>query len=85
MQFKIDIRFHRAEITYFEISKSYAYVKQIQQADYVQRNSLLIKVQVESRLFTKNCITQMEILLVSFLMYVIFHITPVLLLAKLGF
>ena len=29
MQNKIGIRFHRAEITYFEISRLYAYVKQI--------------------------------------------------------
>ena len=33
MQVKIGIRFHPAEITYFEINRSYAYVKQIQQAD----------------------------------------------------
>ena len=46
MQVKIGIRFHRAEITYFEINILYAYVKQIQQADYMQRNSLLINVQV---------------------------------------
>ena len=35
---KIGIRFHRAEITYFEINKLYAYVKQFQQADYMRRN-----------------------------------------------
>ena len=35
MQVKIGIRFHPAEITYFEINISYAYVKQIQQADYM--------------------------------------------------
>ena len=40
------IRFHRAEITYFKINRLYAYVKQIQQADYMRRNSLLIKVQI---------------------------------------
>ena len=84
MQVKIGIRFHRAEITYFEINRLYAYVKQIQQADYMRRNSLLIKVQVKNRLFTKNWLTRPEILLVSFLVYVIFLITPVLLLPKLG-
>ena len=46
IQVKIDTRFHRPEITYFEINRLYAYVKQIQQADYMRRNSLLIKVQV---------------------------------------
>ena len=46
MQVKIGIRFHRAEITYFEINRLYAYVKQIQQADYMRTNLLLIKVQV---------------------------------------
>ena len=46
MQVKIGIRFHHAEITYFEINRLYAYVKQIQQADYMRRNLLLIKVQV---------------------------------------
>ena len=46
MQVKIGIRFHRAEITYFKINRLYAYVKQIQQADHMRRNSLLIKVQV---------------------------------------
>ena len=45
MQVKIGKRFHRAEITYFEMNRLYAYVKQIQQADYIRRNSLLIKVQ----------------------------------------
>ena len=49
MQVKIGIRFHRAEITYFEINRLYAYVKQIQQADYMRRNSLLIKVQVKNK------------------------------------
>ena len=44
MQVKISIRFHRAEITYFEINRLYAYVKQIQKADYMRKNSLLIKV-----------------------------------------
>ena len=29
MQVKVGIRFHRAEITYFEINGLYAYVKQI--------------------------------------------------------
>ena len=77
MQVKIGIRFHRAEITYFEINRLYAYDKQIQQADYIRRNSLLIKVQVKNRLFTKNWLTQSEILLVSFLMYIIFLISPV--------
>ena len=84
MQVKIGIRFHRAEITYFGINRLYAYDKQIQQADYIRRNSLLIKVQVKNRLFTKNWLTRPEILLVSFLVYVIFLITPVLLLPKLG-
>ena len=46
IQVKIGTRFHRAEITYFEINRLYAYVKQIQQADYMPRNLLLIKVQV---------------------------------------
>ena len=46
MQVKIGIRFHRAEITYFKINRLYAYVKQIQQAYFKQRNSILIKVQV---------------------------------------
>ena len=46
IQVKIGTRFHRAEITYFEINRLYAYVKQIQQADYMRRNLLLIKVQV---------------------------------------
>ena len=35
-----------AEITYFEINRLCAYIKQIQQADNMQRNPLLIKVQV---------------------------------------
>ena len=35
MQVKIGIRFYCAEITYFEINRLYAYVKQIQQADYI--------------------------------------------------
>ena len=38
--------FHRDEITYFEMKWLYAYVKQIQQTNYMRRNSLLIKVQV---------------------------------------
>ena len=46
MQVKIGIRFHRAEITYFELKRLYAYVKQIQQADFKRRNTILIKVQV---------------------------------------
>ena len=46
MQVKIGITFHRHDITYFEIIKLNAYVNQIQQADYMRRNSLLIKVQV---------------------------------------
>ena len=62
MQAKIGIRFHRAEITYFEINRLYAYVKQIQQADYLRRNLFLIKVQAQNRLFTKNCITRTEII-----------------------
>ena len=51
-------------------------------ADYMQRNSVLIKVHLQNRLFTKSCITQTEILLVSFLMYFIFHISPKLLLLE---
>ena len=62
MQVKIGIRFHHAKITYSEINRLYAYVKQIQQADYMRKNSFLIKVQVQKKLFTKNCVTQMEIL-----------------------
>ena len=46
MQVKIGITFHRDEITHFKINRLYAYVKQIQEADYMQRNSLLINVQV---------------------------------------
>ena len=46
MQVKIGVRFHRAEITYSEINWLYAYVKQIQQANFIWRNSILIKVQV---------------------------------------
>ena len=46
MQVKIGITFHRDEITYFKMNRLYAYVKQIQQADYMRKNSLLIKVQV---------------------------------------
>ena len=34
------------EITYFEMKRLYAYIKQIPQADYMQKNSILIKVQV---------------------------------------
>ena len=48
----------------------------------MRRNSLLIKVQLLNRIFTKNCATRTEILLVSLLMYAIFYITPVLLLPK---
>ena len=46
IQVKIGTSFHRAEITYFEINRLYTYVKQIQQADYMRKNLLLIKVQV---------------------------------------
>ena len=46
MQVKVGSRFHRTEITYFELNRRYAYVKQIQQADYMRMNLLLIKVQV---------------------------------------
>ena len=46
MQVKIGIRFHRDEITYVEINRLYAYVKQIQQVDYMRRNLLLIIIQV---------------------------------------
>ena len=46
MQVKIRIRFHRAEITYFEINRLYAYARQIQQTDFMRRNTILIKVQV---------------------------------------
>ena len=46
MQVKMGLTFHRDEITYFEINRLYAYVKQIQEANYMQRNSLLIIVQV---------------------------------------
>ena len=46
MQVKIGITFHSDEITYFEMNKLYAYVKQIQQAEYMRRNPLLIKVQL---------------------------------------
>ena len=77
MQVKIGITFNHAEITYFKISKLYAYVKQIRQADFMERNTILIKVYQKLRNST-------EILLVLFLMYVIFLITPVLLLLKLG-
>ena len=38
--------------------------------------------EILNRLFTKKCITWTEILSVSFLMYVIFHITPGLFLLK---
>ena len=55
----------------------------LRQADYMRRNSLLIKY-IKNRLFTKNCITQTEILLVSFLMCFIFYITPGLLVPKIG-
>ena len=34
------------------------------------------KSQIRNRLYTKNCVKQMEIPLVSFFIYVIFHITP---------
>ena len=46
MQVKIGIRFHCDEMTYLEINRLYAYVKQIQQVDYMRRNLLLVKVQV---------------------------------------
>ena len=46
IQVKIGTRFHRAEITYFEINRLYAYVNQIQQVDYIRRNLLLIKILV---------------------------------------
>ena len=42
-------------MTYFKIIRLNAYIKQIQQADYIWRNSLLIKIQVWNGLFTKNC------------------------------
>ena len=42
----------------------------------MQRNIVLIKVQAWNKLYITNCVTWTEILLVSFLMYVIFHITP---------
>ena len=44
MQDKIGIRFYRAEITYFETTRLYAYVKQIQQVDFMRENSLLMKI-----------------------------------------
>ena len=47
--------------------------------------SLLIKVQVQKKLFTKNCVAQTEILLALFLSYVIFHISPRLVLLKIRF
>ena len=43
---QVGIRFHRDEITYFEMNRLYGYVKQIQQVDYMRRNLLLIIVQV---------------------------------------
>ena len=46
MQVKIGITFHHDEITCFEKDRLYVYVKRIQQADYMPRDSLLIKVQV---------------------------------------
>ena len=46
MQVTSGIRFYPVEITYFEINRLYAYVKQIQQADYMWRDTILIKVQV---------------------------------------
>ena len=46
------IRFHRTEITYFEIN-----IICLRQADYIRRNSFLIKVQVLNILFTINCVT----------------------------
>ena len=82
MQVKIGITFHRAEITYFEINRCLRQADSA--ADHMRRNLLLKKVQVQIRLFTKNCVTQTEILLASFLIYFIFRITPVLLLPKLG-
>ena len=50
----------------------------LRQADHKRRNSLL------NRLFTKNCSARMETLFVSFLIYGIFHISPGLLLPKVG-
>ena len=38
MQVKIGLTFHRDEITYFEMNRLYAYVKQIQEAGYMGRN-----------------------------------------------
>ena len=84
MQVKIGITFHRDEITYFEMNRLCQADSVSRLYDYMWRNSLLIKVQVKNRLFTKNWLTRPEILLVSFLVYVIFLITPVLLLPKLG-
>ena len=46
IEVKIGIRFHPAEITYFEINRLYAYVNQIQQLGYMRRNALLINAQV---------------------------------------
>ena len=54
----------------------------LRQADYMQRNSLLIKVQLWNLPFTKNCVTWTEILSVLFLIVVIFHITPGLILSE---
>ena len=49
----------------------------LRQGDYLPKDYL-------NRLFTKNYITRMEILLVSFLVDVIFHTNPGLLLLKMG-
>ena len=65
MQVKIGVRFHHAEITHFQIVCK-------RQVDYMWRNLLLIKVRVLNRIFTKNCVTGTEILLVSFVMYFFF-------------
>ena len=46
MQVKIGITFQRDEIIYFEVFRLYTCVTQTQQADYMQKNSLFIKVQV---------------------------------------
>ena len=73
MQIKIGIRFHHAEITYFDINRLYAYIKQIQQADYKQRNSLLIKVKYKIDYLAKIAKLERKFL-VSFRMYIIFLI-----------
>ena len=52
MQVRIGRRFHLAEIIYFKINRLYAY--NLHQADYMWRNSVLIKVSVKNKLVTKN-------------------------------